>query len=459
MAEQPVTVAVIDDEKNIRRTLRMILEAEGYDVWEAETGGEALKQAGNHPADAALLDLKLPDIDGLQVLAQLREALPGLPVIMISGHGTMDHAVDAVKRGAFDFLEKPLEKDRVLVTLKNAIEVSGLRREVANLQGGGEIIGTSPKMEEVKAWINRVAPTDGRTLILGESGTGKELVARAIHEGSKRANRPFIKVNCAAIPKELVESVLFGHVKGAFTGAIKDKEGSFKQADGGTLFLDEIADMGLEAQAKVLRVLQEGEFEAVGASKTEKVDVRVIAATHNDLKAQVEKGEFREDLYYRLAVLVLELPPLRERRGDVGLLARHFLREFHEEQGLPERTLSPEAFSVIQKYAWPGNVRQLRNVMERIAILASGPEVKLEDLPHEIHERPVTALGGATPDAALPPIGTALSDVRTEAERRYLEAVLDHADGNVSEAARIVGLERTHLHKKLVALGVKKGKE
>jgi len=454
MPEKPLTIAIIDDEKNIRRMLRLILEAEGYDVCEAENVAEAREMTCKNPPDAVLLDLKLPDGDGIELLKELRAQSPGLPVVMISGHGSAEHAVQAVKLGAYDFLEKPLDKDRVLVTLRNAIEVGGLRKQVSKLSGGGEMIGESPEMKEVREWIGRVAPTDGRVLILGESGTGKELVARAIHEGSTRAKKKFVKVNCAAIPKELVESVLFGHVKGAFTGALKDKSGTFKEADGGTLLLDEIGDLSLEAQAKVLRVLQEGEFEPVGASKTEKVDVRVVAATHRDLKSEVEEGNFREDLYFRLAVLVLDLPPLRDRKGDVAVLVDHFLNEFHG-NGLPQRKLTPEAVEVLERYAWPGNIRELRNVIERIAILSPDIQVEPDDLPADVR---TTSFSVATDidTGELPAIGTSLADVRAAAEKRYLEAVLDQTGGNVSEAARIVGLERTHLHKKLASLGVKR---
>jgi two-component system nitrogen regulation response regulator NtrX len=454
MPDKPLTVAVIDDEKNIRRMLRLILEGEGYDVWEAETVAEATELIESNGADAALLDLKLPDGDGLELLTQLRASLPSLAVVMISGHGSTEHAVQAVRQGAYDFLEKPLDKERVLVTLRNAIEVTGLRRQVSRLAAGGEMIGESPQMEEVRKWIARVAPTDGRVLILGESGTGKELVARALHDGSPRAKKKFVKVNCAAIPRDLVESVLFGHVKGAFTGALRDKSGTFKEADGGTLLLDEIGDLSLEAQAKVLRVLQEGEFEPVGASKSEKVDVRVVAATHRDLQAEVEESNFREDLYYRLAVLVLDLPPLRQREGDVKVLTEHFLEEFHQ-NGLTKRTLTEDALDVLENHDWPGNIRQLRNVIERIAILAPNPEVEIDDLPAEVRRK--SAAGESPVDLGeLPEIGTSLADVRAAAEKRYLEAVLAKTDGNVSEAARLVGLERTHLHKKLNALGVKR---
>ncbi len=454
MSEYSLTIGVIDDEKNIRRSLRMVLEPAGYEVWEAEDGAQALERVAGEKTDAVLLDLRLPDTDGITLLDELKSRTPGLPVVIISGHGTLQHAVEAVKKGAYDFLEKPLDKDRILVTLKNALEVSGLRRQLSKLSAGGEMVGESPQMEEVRSWIERAGPTEGRVLILGESGTGKELVARAIHEISRRADSPFIKVNCAAIPRELVESVLFGHVKGAFTGALRDKVGTFKQADGGTLFLDEIADMDLEAQAKVLRVLQEGEFEPVGASKTEKVNVRVIAATHRDLQAKIEEGEFREDLYYRLAVLVLDLPPLRDREGDAAVLANHFLRELYE-SGLPLRILSPAALAAMESHRWPGNIRELRNVIERLVILAPGDEVQVDDLPPELTG------SGAGPGidetgAALPPLGTSLVDVRNDAERRYLEAVLEHTKGNVSEASRIIGLERTHLHKKLASLGIRR---
>ena len=455
MSQRPLTIAVVDDEKNIRRMLRLILEGEGYEVWEAESVAEAKETVKKSRPDAALLDLKLPDGDGIQLLSHLRAILPGLPVVMISGHGGAEHAVAAVKQGAYDFLEKPLDKDRVLVTLRNAIEVGGLRKQVSKLTGGGEMIGESPQMDEVRQWIARVAPTDGRVLILGESGTGKELVARAIHDGSKRAGKAFVKVNCAAIPKELVESVLFGHVKGAFTGALRDKNGTFKEADGGTLLLDEIGDLSLEAQAKVLRVLQEGEFEPVGASKTEKVDVRVVAATHRDLKSEVDEGNFREDLYFRLAVLVLDLPPLRKRSGDVRVLVDHFLEEFHQ-NGLPKRTMTPDAMEVVERYDWPGNIRELRNVIERIAILATNPEVEIEDLPSEVRSGPAGLSDADIDTGTVPPAGTSLADVRSAAEKRYLEAVLEQTGGNVSEAARLVGLERTHLHKKLASLGVKR---
>ncbi len=452
MRDTPIHIGIIDDEKNIRRTLKMVLEPEGYKVWEAENCAEAREKIKAEETDGLLLDMQLPDGDGLDLLKEMRQALPGLPVVMVSGHGTLEHAVEATKRGAYDFLEKPIDKPRLLVTVKNALEVSGLRRELSRLAAGGEMIGESPQMDKVRQWVQRVAPTDSRVLILGESGTGKELVARAVHENSSRRDKPFVKVNCAAIPRELVESVLFGHVKGAFTGALKDKVGTFKQADGGTLFLDEIADMGFEAQAKVLRVLQEGEFEPVGASKTDKVDVRVIAATHRDLKEEVDAGRFRDDLYYRLAVLVLDLPALREREGDVAVLTKYFFRDFHA-NGLPFRRVSPQAMAMLTRYDWPGNIRQLRNVVERLAILASGDEVAVEDLPPEISE------AGGAPAAGegfIMPIGTPLADVRNEAERLYLQQVLEHTDWNVSEAARVAGVERTHLHKKLNALGLKR---
>ncbi len=456
MPSDNFTILIIDDEKNIRRTLTMVLEADGYTTTEAGSAKEARAELAKSSPDAILLDLKLPDLKDLTLLEEIKSHYADVPVVMISGHGTMADAVEAVKRGAFDFLEKPLERERVLETLRNALQARRLRKKVAELPGEGTIIGDSPQLAEVRDWIGRVAPTDGRVLVLGESGTGKELVARAVHEGSQRVAKPFIKVNCAAIPKELVESVLFGHVKGAFTGALKDKVGTFKQADTGTLFLDEIADMGLEAQAKVLRVLQEGEFEAVGSTKTEKVDVRVIAATHRDLEHEIAEGRFREDLYYRLAVLVLKLPPLCEREGDVTLLANHFLDEFHQ-TGLPLRTLSEPARAALERYEWPGNVRELRNVIERVAILARGEVIEESDLPPEVRNASgsMRGAGDSASEGKLPPIGTPLSEVRAEAEKRYLQAVLEATGGNVSEAARRIGLERTHLHKKLTALGLK----
>ncbi len=457
-------ILVVDDERNIRRSLEIILRGEGHEVVGAEDGAEARTRASEGAYQAVFLDLKLPDTDGITVLKSLRESHPTLPVIMISGHGTIERAVEATRLGAFDFLEKPFSRERILVVLRNALESQRLRQENAQLQDRAEpeILGQSPAVQALREAIKRVGPTDVRVLILGESGTGKELVARALHRLSLRAAKPFVKVNCAAIPEELIESELFGAVKGAYTGSVADRQGQFRAADGGTLLLDEVGDMSPSAQVKVLRVLQEGEFNPVGSTKTEKVDVRVLAATHQNLEARVAEGTFREDLLYRLNVVPIKVPPLRDRSGDVELLAEHFLLHYGEVHDRPGKTLSPGAARRLRAHPWPGNVRELANVIERAVILSLGDEIEAEELPTELgghDEGPragesadaTTGRGGEGPYANLP-----LKEARDALERDLIQAALDRHEGNVTQAARELGLERTHLHKRIKSLGLKR---
>jgi two-component system, NtrC family, nitrogen regulation response regulator NtrX len=468
------TILIVDDEKNIRRTVRMVLEGEGYSVEEASSGEEALARLPDVAPDALLLDVQLPGLSGHEVLESLHKARmdggeggenpPTLlepVVIMISGHGTLADAVRATKAGAYDFLEKPLDRERLMVTLRNALERRAMVREVAGLralaEGRFEMVGQSPAMIALYAQIAKVAPTRTRVLIVGESGTGKELVARAIHRESPLRDRPFIKVNCAAIPPELIESELFGHERGAFTGAAARKKGLFELADGGTIFLDEIGDMSLSAQAKVLRVLQSGEFSRVGGETTLKVDVRVLAATNRDLQAAVASGQFREDLFFRLAVVPLRAPPLRERAADIPLLCRAFAAQIAHENGLHEKNITPEAVEILSAYAWPGNVRELRNVVERLVILCEG-NVGAGDLPEEIaaevsrRSRPVHNLGALELPAEARNLS--LRELRDLVERQVVRAKLDENDWNISRTAQVLGLERTNLHKKMRALGI-----
>ncbi|MCB1185305.1 sigma-54-dependent Fis family transcriptional regulator, partial [bacterium] len=377
-------VLIIDDERNIRRTFQMVLSDEGFTVDTAETGEEGLARVAEERPDVVVLDVRLPGIDGLEVLGRLHASEKELPVIMISGHGTISTAVEATRRGAFDFMEKPLGKERLLVAIRNALDVRNLGREVRQLRDRESrrhlMVGETPPMRDIRAQVARVAPTGARVLITGESGTGKELVARAVHEASERAGKPFVKVNCAAIPEELIESELFGAVKGAYTGATQTRDGKFLQAHGGTLFLDEIGDMSLKAQAKVLRALQEGEIERVGGNDTVRVDVRVLAATNKDLAAEAAAGTFREDLFFRLNVVPIHVPPLRARAADIPLLAEHFLASYLDENALPQRAFAPAALERLRGLPWPGNIRELGNAVERLAILAPGDPIGTDDL-------------------------------------------------------------------------------
>src|SRR3954465_8285559 len=394
-------ILVIDDEAEIRRSVRMILEYEGYDVIEAASGPEGVTLAEREPPDLVFLDIKMPGMDGLDALQRIKAANETLPVVIISGHGTVSTAVEATKAGAFDFIEKPLASERVLVTIRNALDQTRLRDENTSLKRAVEVrhqmVGESPALRQVWDAIKRAAPTNATVLLLGESGSGKELVARSIHRNSLRNRDRFVQVNCAAIPEELIESELFGHEKGSFTGATEKQIGKFEQADRGTIFLDEVGDMSAKTQAKVLRVLQEGEVERLGSARTIKVDVRVIAATNKDLEEEIEKGHFREDLYFRLAVIPIQVPPLRERPGDVQLLVRHYMEYFSRENNVRPKRIAPAALEALSRYRWKGNIRELRNTVERLNIMTSGEVIDVADLPEVVRSPSAAgATGGFT---------------------------------------------------------------
>ncbi|MFQ5601169.1 MAG: sigma-54-dependent transcriptional regulator [Candidatus Krumholzibacteriia bacterium] len=450
-------VLVVDDEQNIQRSLELILGGIGFDVASAASGEAALILVEKGAPDVAFLDINLPGMDGIEVLRRLRESDPDLPVIMISGHATIERAVEATRLGAFDFVEKPFSRDRIVLLARNATESARLRKENAELRAAeeDEMLGESAVMSELRQTIARVAPTEARVLILGESGTGKELIAKALHRNGARASKPFVRVNCAAIPEDLIEAELFGATKGAYTGAVADRSGRFAAAHGGTLLLDEIGDMSLKAQVKVLRVLQEGEFEAVGSTQTQKVDVRVVAATHQDLDALVQERRFRQDLLFRLNVIPIQVPPLRERPGDVALLADHFLHKYAERHELRVPQLHPAASKLLRSYAWPGNIRELKNVVERMVILHHGTEIRPEHLPAELRDattgaRPAGVEGTRNPYEHLP-----LREARDALERDLIRMALERHQGNVTRAAADLGLERTHLHKRINALGIR----
>ncbi|HVS63560.1 MAG TPA: sigma-54 dependent transcriptional regulator [Thermoanaerobaculia bacterium] len=450
-------ILIVDDEAGIRETLSAILDDEGYGTLAVASAREAREVVGQRPFDLALLDVWLPDVDGLELFQEMRAGLfRHQPVIMISGHGTVDTAVKAIRLGAYDFLEKPLSLSRVVLTVQHALEQGRMERELHDLSRRLEqretLIGESPPMTQLKEQLEVAARSDGRILIGGENGTGKELVARQIHRLSPRRKRPFVEVNCAAIPEELIESELFGHVRGAFTGASSDRRGRFEQANGGTLFLDEIADMSLKTQAKVLRVLEEQRFERVGDTKPIEVDVRVLAATNKDLEAEIAEGRFREDLYFRLAVIPLQVPALRERREDVARLLEHFLDHFANELGQRAKRPDREALDRLTSYTWPGNVRELRNLAERLAIMTPADEITVKDLPRNVR--------GETTDRLRSLAGEdfpTLKDAREAFERRYIERKLQECDGNVTQTARQLGLERSHLHRKLKTYGISAG--
>lgn len=377
-------VLIIDDERSIRNTLKDILEFEGHEISLAADGKEGLELAAANNFDVIFCDIKMPGMDGVEVLEKMNENGVESSIVMISGHGTIDTAVECIKKGAFDFIQKPLDLNRILITLKNATDKTTLVKETKILKkkipGIQEIIGESEPIQRTKEMIDRVAATDARVLITGANGTGKELVARWLHEKSNRANMPFIEVNCAAIPSELIESELFGHEKGAFTSAVKQHKGKFEQADGGTLFLDEIGDMSLSAQAKVLRVLQENKLTRVGSDKDINVKVRVIAATNKNLRDEIDKGNFREDLYHRLSVILIHVPSLAERRDDIPLLTNYFIKQICNESGMPMRSISPDALEEMKSYAWTGNIRELRNVVERLIILSRDNTITKADV-------------------------------------------------------------------------------
>jgi two-component system, NtrC family, nitrogen regulation response regulator NtrX len=465
-------VLIVDDEKNIRRTLRMVLEGEGHVVHEAGSSAEAEGVLAQHPIDVIVLDVKLGDDNGLELLRALKSRgedgmaskTSEIPVVMISGHATIDDAVSATRLGAFDFMEKPLDRNRVMVTVRNALERRKMWREVHDLRRAvdarWELLGTTPVMMELRRQIAKVAPTRSRILITGESGTGKELIARAIHRNSSVSNGTFVKVNCAAIPPELIESELFGHERGAFTGAVAKKRGLFEVADGGTIFLDEIGDMALPAQAKVLRVLQTGEFTRVGGEKSMRTDCRVVAATNRDLEEMVKAGTFREDLYFRLNVVPIRSPDLKERPDDIPLLVESFIRECCDENGLGYKPVDDPVLERLKQYEWPGNVRELRNVVERLVIM-SDEVIRDKDLPPYLGgPRSATQRGNSGPINAIDLgryAGKSLREFREEVESEFIRIRLAEFEWNISRTAQALGIERTNLHKKLRALGIHRG--
>jgi two-component system nitrogen regulation response regulator NtrX len=443
-------VLIVDDEKSVREMLRKVLDYEDYEASEAGDGSEALASAGAEDFDAVLLDIKMPGMDGMEVLKRMVEEHPGLPVIMISGHGTISTAVEATKLGAFDFLEKPLDRDRILLTLRNAVSVHKLAAEKESLERelgkGMELVGESGAIKQLRRDIEKLAPTRASILLSGENGVGKGVVARTIHRHSGRADERFVEVSCAAIPDDLIESELMGHEKGAFTGAAARKPGKFELANGGTIFLDEIGDMSPRVQAKVLRVLEEQEFERVGGTETLRVDVRVIAATNKDIPALIAKGEFREDLYFRLNTVTLNIPPLRERKEDIPLLARHFLKIYCDMYGLKLKRIEPAVMRELEDYSWPGNVRELRNIIERMVITSSGEVITGEDLPALCGE--VGAAGEGFLEA-----GT-YEDFREASEKAFLEKNLEENRWNISRTAERLGMQRSSLYKKMKTLGI-----
>jgi two-component system nitrogen regulation response regulator NtrX len=463
-------VLIIDDEESIRQSLRGALGDEGFKVETSGSGKEGLELIRNERPDVVLLDIWMPEMDGVETLRQIKSEWPDQPVIMMSGHGNIETAVRATKLGAFDFVEKPLSLERLLVILKNAVNVQDLARENhalrKQIQKNKLLVGESQGMKQIQDMIRRVARTTGSVLITGENGTGKELVAQSIHALSPRYNKPFVEVNCAAIPEELIESELFGHERGAFTGATMLRRGKFDLAHGGTLFLDEIGDMSLKTQAKILRILQEQKFERVGGVQTISVDVRVVAATNKDLKVEIQQGQFREDLFYRLNVIPFMVPPLRDRQEDIFVLAKYFLKEFSTTHGRPLRELSVEALHVLEAYPWPGNVRELKNLIERLIILTpeseEGQPILAAHLLSNLHDDSFSlkmeeeglvqshligreeGLGGAKN----------LRDARQEFEKELILKTLRDHDWNISKAAQALGIERSHLHRKIKSYGI-----
>ena len=448
-------ILVIDDESAIRDSMRMILEYEGYEFLGASSGQEGLALIERETPDLVFLDIKMPGLDGLEVLPRIRAADESLPVVMISGHATVSTAVEATKLGAFDFIEKPLASERVLVTIRNALDRSRLADENRSLKRVVEVrhqlVGESAGLKRVTDSIRRAAPTNATVLITGESGVGKELVARAIHRNSLRHRERFVQVNCAAIPDDLIESELFGHEKGSFTGATEKQIGKFEQADKGTIFLDEVGDMSLKTQAKVLRVLQEGEVERLGSARTTKVDVRVLAATNKNLEEEIEKGIFREDLYFRLAVIPVYVPPLRERREDIPLLVRHFVDLFSRDNNFRPKKITPAAMELLQRYRWKGNIRELRNAVERLIIMTPSDVVDVADIPETIRvDAPVRTSGDQ--ESVKP--GT-LREHKEVSERGFLVQKLRETGWNISKTAELIDTPRSNLYKKLEQYNIK----
>ena len=450
------TILIIDDEASIRESLSGILSDEGFQTISAEDGQQGLSLLEDERVDLVLLDIWMPGLDGLEVLKRIKESQPESPVIMISGHGTIETAVQATKMGAYDFIEKPPSYDKVILSINNALDLAQLKKENLILrqqsQHASQLTGNAAAMVELRQLVERVAPTEAWVLISGEHGTGKELVAQSIHRLSKNAAKPMIELNCAAIPEELIESELFGHEKGSFTGATASRRGKFDLADGGTLFLDEIGDMSLKTQAKVLRILQEQKFERVGGSKTIQVEVRVLAATNKDLEQEIEKGAFRADLYYRLNVVPIQVPPLRERREDIPLLVADFVAN-NARKGMGEKEFSPGALQVMMQHGWPGNVRELRNFVERVMIMCPAETVDDVVVGQLLGIAPVE---GGPSVVGLGALYRSLNykEAKKIFERDFLKARLAGNDGNISQTAEQIGLERSHLHRKMKSLSL-----
>jgi two-component system nitrogen regulation response regulator NtrX len=451
------TILIVDDEESIRKSLAGILADEGYETVAAASGREGIDLLSEAQPALALLDIAMPEMDGIETLRRFKEMRPEMQVIMITGHGTIETAVKTTKMGAYDFIEKPLSLERVSLAVKNGLEEYRLRQENEalrrNIEQRREIVGESAAINSLKRQIAMTGPTNGWVLIHGESGSGKELVARAVHKASKRAAGPFVEVNCAAIPQELIESELFGHERGAFTGAVGMKRGKFELADRGTIFLDEIADMSMATQAKVLRVLEGQDFQRVGGARTLKTDVRVIAASNKNLTEEIRKGAFREDLYYRLNVIPIEVPPLRDRKDDIPLLVDHFLREFAAEYGQKPKSMDSAAMELFLRHHWPGNVRELRNIIERLMIMVPGPVIAVNDVPPPVRKGEAPS-GRATPAPGISTAYATLREARAAFERDFIIQKLKENDGNISKTADEIGVERSNLHRKIKALGI-----
>ena len=448
------SILIVDDEPGVRSALGAVLRDEGYEVDAVESGESALERLGVEPYDVVVLDVWLPGMDGLATLARMRERRIDVQAVMISGHGNVESAVKAIKMGAFDFVEKPLSLDKALLVVRNAIRQHRLEAENQALRAKADaqhsMVGESYAMTTLREQVAMAAPTNGRVLIFGENGTGKELVARNIHQMSRRRSSPFVEVNCAAIPEDLIESELFGHVRGAFTGAVADRRGKLELAHGGTIFLDEIGDMSLKTQAKVLRVLQEQVMEPVGGSTRIRVDARVLAATNKDLSAEIQAGRFREDLYFRLNVVPIFVPPLRERQDDIALLADHFMAMLAREYGRRAKTFERDALAVLRQYPWPGNVRELRNLVERLMIMVPGDRIARRDISFLDQSGQPAAGAGAGAELMVGP----LHDARSAFEREYILRALDAQHGNISRTAEALGIERSNLYRKMRGFGI-----
>tara|TARA_R100001143_G_scaffold63603_1_gene73663 strand:- start:11601 stop:12980 length:1380 start_codon:yes stop_codon:yes gene_type:complete len=457
MAKSKGTILITDDEKSIRNTLREILEFERYDILEAENGEKALETIKKEHIDLVILDIKMQGMDGIEVLEKIKKIAPELPVIMISGHGTIKIAVEATKLGAYDFLEKPPDLNRLLISIRNGLDSSELIKENkqirSELYGSTEIIGKSPAIESIKKLISKVASSNSRVLITGENGTGKELVARAIHDQSERSSKKFVDVNCAAIPADLLESELFGHEKGAFTGASAQRIGKFEQADGGTLFLDEIGDMSADSQAKVLRALQENRIVRVGGNERIDIDVRILAATNKDLQDEIQAGSFREDLFHRLNVIPIQLPPLRDRREDITLLAKWYLDKLSEKEIIfSGKSFTEDALEEMKKMEWPGNIRELQNIVERVALLSTDEKITASDI-----ERLTISKGKNKNQLGLTIDNTeSFHDYKEEAEKLFLLKKLEKYDWNISSTADAIGIQRSHIYTKMKKYGIER---